>query len=575
MRVVWGTIGLCVLLAGATALPGEPANEPNSRLRRPIGVTLVDDGARLIVANRESGCISIVDLERRTVVAETVVGRRLSDAHVSNDGRQILATDEAAGELITIDRVKDTVRVTDRRAVGLSPVSVQRSADGQFTTIACLWPRRLIVLDKSRRNPSTIDLPFAPRGQLILPGTDKLVVAAAFGGQLGVVDLPTATLEHVRNLGGHNIRGLSVDDEGKYLYLTHQFLSGTTATQKPEIQNGNVLSNNVRKLTIAVLLGRSPTTNRSDEIFSIGDIEAGAGDPASLAVQDGRTYVALAGVNELGIGDLDRVIWSRIPVGRRPIALALDKKRHRAYVANMFSDSISIVDFQANRHIAEIPLATRSPELRPEERGEMLFYDARRSHEGWMSCHSCHPDGHSNGRLNDNFSDGSFRTPKRVLSLLGVKDTGPWAWNGTVDELASQVHNSFEKTMQGTPPTPEEVSDVVAFLRTLPPPPAISRARGTVDETARLRGEKVFRDHKCHQCHQPPTLTSAKAYDVGLDEPNRYNPPSLRGVSQAGPYFHDGRALSLSEALTRVRHQLSEPLPAPDLADLLVFLNSL
>ena len=48
-----------------------------------------------------------------------------------------------------------------------------------------------------------------------------------------------------------------------------------------------------------------------------------------------------------------------------------------------------------------------------------------------MSCHSCHTDGHTNGQLNDNLSDfKTFGAPKRVLSLLGKRDTMPLAWNG-------------------------------------------------------------------------------------------------------------------------------------------------
>src|SRR2546429_167098 len=86
------------------------------------------------------------------------------------------------------------------------------------------------------------------------------------------------------------------------------------------------------------------------------------------------------------------------------------------------------------RRARRIPLGPQ-PELSLAERGELLFYDARLSHDGWFSCHSCHTDGHSNGLLNDNLGDGSFGAPKRVLSLLGVRDTGPWAWNGTMPDL--------------------------------------------------------------------------------------------------------------------------------------------
>jgi cytochrome c peroxidase len=226
----------------------------------------------------------------------------------------------------------------------------------------------------------------------------------------------------------------------------------------------------------------------------------------------------------------------------------------------------------------EIQLGASPPDLRPEERGEVLFYDARLSLDGWFSCHSCHTDGHSNGRLNDNLSDGSLGTPKRVLSLLGTKDTEPWAWNGKMPDLESQIRQSVKSTMQGRAPTAEQVRDLTAFLKTLSPPPALAKARNSMDPKARKRGEQVFERQKCATCHAPPFYTSTATYDVGLrDEAgaSHFNPPSLRGLSQAGPYFHDNRANTLEEVFARYRHRLADQLSAEEISDLLHFLNSL
>src|SRR4029077_18036898 len=115
----------------------------------------------------------------------------------------------------------------------------------------------------------------------------------------------------------------------------------------------------------------------------------------------------------------------------------------RVYVADELSDTISVVDLKEARRIAEISLGSQ-PELTMADRGERFFYDGRLSHDGWMSCHSCHTDGHSNGLLNDNLGDGAFGAPKRVLSLLGVAQTGPWAWNGEVHDLETQIKKSIE-----------------------------------------------------------------------------------------------------------------------------------
>src|SRR5439155_26896115 len=173
-----------------------------------------------------------------------------------------------------------------------------------------------------------------------------------------------------------------------------------------------------------------------------------------------------------------------------------------AYVANHFSDSVSIVELGDGKLVKEIPLGP-TPELQSAERGERLFFDARLAHDGWLSCHSCHTDGHSNGLLNDNLGDGSFGAPKRVLSLLGVRDTGPWAWNGTMPDLEAQIRKSVETTMRGSKPTDPQVQALAAYLRSLSPPPSLTRLTGEVNAMAVQRGREVFNREACGSCHTP------------------------------------------------------------------------
>jgi cytochrome c peroxidase len=88
----------------------------------------------------------------------------------------------------------------------------------------------------------------------------------------------------------------------------------------------------------------------------------------------------------------------------------------------------------------------------------------------------------------------------------------------------------------------------------------------------------VFERLDCARCHAPPTFTSPRLADVKLKDEHgrtRFNPPSLRGVSQNAPYFHDGRATTLDEVFAKFRHQL-DTAPSPDeLTDLVAYLNSL
>ena len=217
--------------------------------------------------------------------------------------------------------------------------------------------------------------------------------------------------------------------------------------------------------------------------------------------------------------------------------------------------------------------------LTAADRGEALFYDTSLSATGWMSCHSCHPDGHTTGQLVDTLGDGSRRTHKRVLTLLGSGVTGKWAWSGEAPALHMQVLKSLQTTM-GKRSSLQKAKDIMAFIQTLAPPPPLKPASDDPADKAQLaRGEALFHGLGCVDCHVPALgYTSDATYDIGLRDENgmtEFNPPSLRGVSQGYSFFHDGRSTKLEDVFVTHRHPYGEVLPDDELADLLRFLSSL
>jgi YVTN family beta-propeller protein len=572
----------CLVWSGLRSTHGADAAQSDLKplLRRPVAMVLIGDGKWLLTANQRSGSVSILDLTAGRTVGEVSVGGKLTDLATTADGLQFLALDEEAGELVVLRFGHAELKPIRRIKVSPTPVNIQVSANGDRAVVASLWTRQLSLVDlgPAPRVIKTIDLPFAPRMQLLLPGDKKAIVADSFGGQLAVVDVDRGAVESVRTLPAHNIRGLALSADGKRLLVAHQILNPLAHTTFDDIHWGNLLTNNVRALSLTDVLDPKADLLRGSVLYHLGDVNHGTGDPAGIVVgANGRMIVTLAGVNEIAVGNEGGDGWQNVAVGGRPTAVLLTSNGQRAYVANTFADSVSVVDLKAGKVAATIFLGPQ-PELTPSDRGEMLFHDARLAHDGWLSCQSCHTDGHSNGRLADTLGDGTYGTPKRVLSLLGVRDTGPWAWNGSVPELETQVRKSIETTMRGKPPSAHHVRDLTAYLKTLSPPPSRDRLRGKLDGGAVRRGREVFAKHACADCHTPPLYTSAKTYDVGLaDEAglNAFNPPSLRGAGQGGPYFHDGRAATLAEVFTRHRHQLQGDLPKQDVDDLLHFLGSL
>src|SRR5258708_29406152 len=156
--------------------------------------------------------------------------------------------------------------------------------------------------EKRGHGAGILDLPFAPRQMLALPG-GKLVVADSFGGELALVDLRGKRTESIRSLQVHNIRGLTLDRQGKGVLLTHQVLYPQGRTVAGDIRSGNVIANLIRRLSLDVVLDPRADLLRDDWLTHLGDVERGAGDPAGLAgSDDGRYVIPLSAANERATG---------------------------------------------------------------------------------------------------------------------------------------------------------------------------------------------------------------------------------------------------------------------------------
>ena len=558
-----------------------PAGQRAAQLRRPVALVQAADGQRLFVANRDSGTISTIDTTTREVIGELAAGKRLADLVAIPGSDQLLAVDEAAHELFVLNSAGDSVEVAQRLSVSPYPVSICVAPNGKQATIASLWSRRLtfVELGEAAKVVSVLDLPFAPRCQLLLP-QGQLLVADSFSGRLAMIDPASKQVVATREFPGHNIRGLGVSPNGEMLIVSHQMLNELAHSIRNDIHWGLLMSNDLRWLKVESFLTGGKSLYHGAHMHPLGESGKGGGDPGGVDVAaDGTVCVAISGVGQVAIGKEGDFSMYRVNVGRRPTAVRIATNGQTAFVANTFDDSISVVDLAGRKIAATISLGPQ-PDLSLVQQGELLFHNAKLSHDGWMSCQSCHTDGHANGQMNDNFSDRSFGAPKRVLSLLGgVKDTLPLAWNGQVQTLARQIHNSVENTMQREETVPsEQIQAIAAYVNSLERPPPLDVLRGTQDTAAVERGRLVFAKHDCARCHAPPTYTTPDAYDVGLKDAQgntEFNPPSLRGLSHRGPFFHDNSAATLEEVFLQRGHPNGAEYSESEASDLAAFLRGL
>jgi cytochrome c peroxidase len=587
LALVAGLIAIVLLVTGVTvARAGDAAVRREAKLRYPVALALADDGRLLLAANQRSGSVSLIDLTRGSVAAEVPIGQSLTDlVAVPNAGDAFLAADFKTHQLLLLTRSGIDINVVKRLSVSPCPVSVKTNEEGTRCYVASQWSRKLTVVELLRGGAKVVDLaeiaaiplPFAPRCQIVSPGSASLIVADAFGGKLAVIDPVKCEIAAVHTIPASNIRGMAWSDDGKRLLVAHQTLNRHARTSQEDIHWGSLVGNVIRSVDRELLSTSQTELHAGSRLISLGDVGDGGADPASIVTtEDGTIFVALAGTGDVAVGKDDGEPFRRVYVGGRPNALLSDARAKQVYVARTFGDCLTIVTPNGIA-TATISLGPQ-PELTPAERGEHLFFDARLSHDKWMSCHSCHSEGHTVDVVSDTLGDGSYGAPKRIPTLLGTAETGPWGWTGRFQTLAEQVRHSAMTTMHGNETSESQVDDLTAYLKSLPLPPAIDATPNDAQRVAIEQGRVVFSRQKCDRCHAPPSYTSADVYDVGLKDEagnSRFNPPSLRGVAERAAWFHDGRARSLEKVFSEYRHQVSHETPDRELADLVEFLRSL
>ncbi|MDD5628721.1 MAG: beta-propeller fold lactonase family protein [Elusimicrobia bacterium] len=236
---------------------------------------------------------------------------------------------------------------------------------------------------------------------------------------------------------------------------------------------------------------------------------------------------------------------------------------------------------------ATVPL-TRIPLPPLLLRGKKLFHASDRpelSMGRWISCASCHPDDSMDGR-----TWLLPAGPRNTQALWGVAETLPLHWSGDFADLYEMERGLRRFTFgRGFVADPDrrplagrsaDLDALVAYLGSLRAPPSPYRA----DPEAIAQGGALFRSLGCARCHAPPTFTDGKAYDVGTGDParerhaqgRRFDTPGLRGLWLTAPYFHDGSAATLEDALRMGReHDVSRLIGEEDRRRLLAYLRSL
>jgi hypothetical protein len=418
--------------------------------------------------------------------------------------------------------------------------------------------------------------------------------------------------------GSGSLQDIRVSPDGKYAVVTHilsRFHLPTTQLDRGWVNtNAKTIIDLTRMQVLNTVL--------------LDTIDRGAANPWGVAWSaDSKTLVvALAGTHEVSVTDfpallekLDKLAAassttasaalpysssaSRAPsdvpndlaflVGVRerrrlpegdlgPRAVVLIGRR--AYAANYFSDTLSVVDLDGEYPKSEtIPLGPK-PQMTAAREGELLFNDARLCFQGWQSCASCHPGDARVDALNWDLLNDGIGNPKNNKSLLLAFDTPPAMSIGVRESAEAAVRAGIRHILFTVQP-PEVGEALDAYLKSLKPVPSPHLVNGKFSVAAR-RGGRVYRDPEvgCTKCHIAPLFTDLKSYDVGtigrFDKPaDLFDTPTLVELWRTAPYLHDGSAATMRDVLTTAnqkdQHGKTSHLTADQLNDLIEYLLSL
>ncbi len=131
-------------------------------------------------------------------------------------------------------------------------------------------------------------------------------------------------------------------------------------------------------------------------------------------------------------------------------------------------------------------------------------------------------------------------------ALWSLSGTAPFQWTGSSPDLDSLAH-VMVSWMGGRGISPEEASDLLAYVKTIQPPDNPNRERLPQEIVA--EGRTLFQSN-CASCHAGESLTDGQQH-LADDGVTRIDTPSLRGVFATAPYLHDGSAPTLREAFSR------------------------
>jgi cytochrome c peroxidase len=264
----------------------------------------------------------------------------------------------------------------------------------------------------------------------------------------------------------------------------------------------------------------------------------------------------------------------------------------------------------AQEPITPIPAAPASDPLR-RSLGERLFNDRRLSRADTHNCAFCHDIETSGASARERDTGEGLPIALNAPTVFNVSLNFRFNWEGTFRSLEDGAEHSLAHAMASTPEEavrklrsdPDAVRQFREAYGREPDPAALLDAIATYERSLvtpggrfdrwltgeadaitplELSGYQSFKSLGCISCHQGVNVGGnlfqrhGIFHPLGSPEPVLLRVPGLRNVAATAPYFHDGSAKTLPEAVRMMGvSQLDRVLSDSQITAIVAFLNTL
>jgi YVTN family beta-propeller protein len=574
------------------------------------------DGKWLLTASPDNDTVTLIDIAARKKLREIQVGRKPESVAWIGSGPLALVSLYEESALALIDA--QTGKVIDRIPVGAEPYGLVVDRAGERAWATLEYPGEIVQVDiRGRKVTGRVKAGSFLRGLALSPDEQRLYTTEFYTCVLHAVELKadggmrvadTWPAQRADNL----CRNVVLHPTRPKAYLS-QIRSRTGVADS----NGSIFPH----LAICDLTQSAAGSRRVSLAMDTYNGVRVVTNPWEAAISpDGtRLYTIYAGTNDMNVSrvidddytEVER-IGRAVIVGQNPRAVRVHPAGKEIYVYNALDFNVTVHDPQSLEKLATIPVCT-APHTPEWVRGKILFNTARppMTSRLWVACSSCHPDGHTDGRVWQN-PEGLRKT----TALFGLAHTHPLHWSADRDEVQDFEYTIRGRLMQGRGLLRGEMKTKRDFEKTELSENLAGRSKdldalalycnsfeftlsphipapGQLTAAA-ARGKKLFfsKEVGCVNCHSGPYFTDSSLtkpfhlHDVGTGADDAtekmgplYDTPTLLGIYRTAPYLHHGKAATLRDVLTTAnphdKHGHTSQLSSQSLDDLVEFLKSL